>query len=87
MWHCSSSITIVRNSQQIFLGQLALNRLRIDVLFKQLLWAISNVFIKFAVSHVHCEVWGMCNNLCAWAEHYRVTLIWCSLLEEFKNQR
>ena len=27
------------------------------------------------VSHVHCDVWGMRNNLRAWAEHYPVTLI------------
>ena len=68
----SSSITIVRNSQRIFLCQLAL---RFDVPFNRLLWAVSSVFIKFAIIHIHCDVWGMHNNLHAWAEYYPVTLI------------
>ena len=49
--------------------------LRFDVPFKRLLWAVSKVFIKFAVSHMHRDVWATCNNLRAWVEHYPITLI------------
>ena len=48
--------------------------------FKRLLWAVPNVFIKFAVSHLHCDVWDMHNNLRAWAEHCPATLkVWLAV--------
>ena len=68
---CGTALVVLLSKEthsEIFLGQLAL---RLDVQFKWLLWAVSNVFIKFAVSHV----WDMRNNLRAWEEHYPVTLI------------
>ena len=56
---CGTALVVFTHSE-IFLGQLAL---KFDVHLKQLLWAISNLCIKFVVSHVHCDVWGICNNI------------------------
>ena len=63
-------VVLLETHSEIFLGQLALN---FDVPFKRLLWSVSYIFIKFAVGHVHCDIWGMRNNLRAWTEHYPVT--------------
>ena len=72
MGHCSYSITIVRYSQYNLLGP---TDSRIDIRLKQLLRAVSNLVVKFVVSHMQCDVWGMHNNLHVWAEHYnRITL-------------
>ena len=66
---CGTALVVLLETySEIFLGQLALN---FDVPFKRLLWSVSYIFIKFAVGHVHCDIWGMRNNLRAWTEHSR----------------
>ena len=59
---CGTALVVILSYEthsEILLGHLAL---KFVVWLKQLLWAVSNLLIKFAVSHVHCDIWGMCNN-------------------------
>ena len=41
---------------------------------KLLLWAVSNLLIELSISHMHYDVWDMCNSLRVFAEHHPITL-------------